>query len=84
MSVISKNNSFEKIKQKLLEFDIFVDNEYLNKYVELIVNNSEKKFFNEYTETHHILQRSYFKKNKLKLDNSDNNLIKLLFEQVYY
>lgn len=77
MSVISKNNSFEKIKQKLLEFDIFVDNEYLNKYVELIVNNSEKKFFNEYTETHHILQRSYFKKHKLKLDNSDNNLIKL-------
>lgn len=46
------------LKEKLLATGFFIDNEYLNKYIELVsisYNNAD-----EYTERHHIIPFSYF------------------------
>lgn len=66
----------EDLKNKLLKTDLFIDNEYLDQYLDLVLN---KKLNLGYTEKHHILQRSYFKKNKLPIDNTDNNVVNLLY-----
>lgn len=60
-------------KEKLLATNCFIDNEYLDQYLEL-VNSSTTG-----TEVHHILPRSYFKELEIKIDNSDDNLVKLSF-----
>ena len=65
-----------ELKVKLLNTDLFLDNEYLDQYLDLVL---EKKQNSGYTEKHHILQRNYFKKNKIPIDNSEDNLITLAY-----
>ena len=64
------------LKQKLLNTGLFLDNEYLDKYINLVLSNN---ITIGYTEKHHILQRNYFKKSGLPLDNSPDNLITLSY-----
>ena len=64
------------LKQKLLNTGLFLDNEYLDEYINLVLSNN---ITIGYTEKHHILQRNYFKKNGLPLDNSPDNLITLSY-----
>lgn len=64
------------IKSKLLELDLVEDNEYLDKYVELINNSTVTK--QKYkTHTHHIIPRFYYTDNNLDVDNSTNNIVEL-------
>lgn len=69
----------DKLKEKLLNTGLFIDNEWLDKYTELILNNSVKaeKFK---TQKHHILQEAYFLHYNLKVDNSEENLVDLLYK----
>ena len=64
------------LKQKLLNTGLFLDNEYLDEYINLVLSNNITV---GYTEKHHILQRNYFKKSGLPLDNSPDNLITLSY-----
>lgn len=69
-----------EIKNKLLCTHLINDNEYLNKYVQLIRKNQKNKF-NVYTsQRHHILPRCYFKFTKQKIDNTKSNLVNLLYK----
>ena len=66
-------------KQTLLDLAIFIDNEYLDKYIYLI-NNYSKQYTKFETQRHHIIPRAYFKHNKIKLDNSKANIVCLTYK----
>lgn len=63
-------------KEKLLQTKLFIDNDKLDKYINLINAGDNVA---EYTEKHHIIPRSYFKITKQKIDNSRENIIKLSY-----
>lgn len=69
-----------EIAQFLLSTSYFIQNEYFDKYVDLINSNlyTEKQKFK--TNSHHIIPVSYFKHRNLEVDNSNNNKINLLFK----
>lgn len=72
-----------KLKNKLLNIKYCVDNIYLDKYCELIVNCKQRNCDSELAEVHHIVPKNYFKFNKKPIDDSKNNLVKLsVFDHV--
>lgn len=67
-------------KDELLATGYFVENEYFDKYLELVESNKntqEKKFR---TNNHHILPYHYFINNGLQVDNSSKNIVTLQFK----
>ena len=68
------------LKQKLLDLNIFEDNEYLDKYIQLIESNKKTKEEKLRTQKHHIIPRCYYKHNNLKVNNSDENLVNLFYK----
>ncbi len=66
------------VKETLLSKSGFIDNEYLDKYCSLIEQNrrTQQDFR---TNKHHILPRSWFKLNKQTVDNSNSNLVNLIY-----
>ena len=68
-----------ELKKKLLSTDIFIDNIYLDKYVELIIANLTRLKEPKITQKHHILPRYYFKHNNMAVDNGKNNLVNLIY-----
>ena len=66
------------LKQRLLETGDFADCTALDKYCELVVANRTKTNFSGKTQDHHILPRAWYKLYNKKLDNSAENLIRLL------
>ena len=69
-----------RLKEKLLSLDLVVDNEYLDKYCELIESNRDTKREKFKTQRHHIIPRYYYKYNKLEVDNSKENIVNLLYK----
>ncbi len=65
------------LKETLLGLGVFIDNEHLDFYCQIIENNKDTKFVKRLTEKHHIIQRSYYKLNNLEIDNSSENLVYL-------
>lgn len=68
------------IKQKLLDTNYFIDNEYLQKYIDIFsipLNNSDR------LEGHHILPKSYFAMTTKIVDNSPSNLRTITFKNHY-
>lgn len=63
------------LKEDLLELGILEDNEFLDKYYNLVVKNFSTKKEKGKTDRHHIIPKSYFKHNNLDVDNSVNNII---------
>lgn len=61
-------------KEFLLNLGCFIENEYLDFYLQLINANYENKA-GKYFEKHHIIPRSYFKLNNLLIDNSKTNTV---------
>lgn len=57
-----------------------LDNEYLDKYVQLMYDNAftQKEKFK--TQRHHIIPRCFYQENSLKVNNSPDNLVNLLFK----
>lgn len=71
--------TMNKLKQKLLSFDVFVDCEYLDRYVDLILLNSNRVYEKFKTQRHHIVPVCYFKSRELPVDNNDSNIVTLLY-----
>ena len=69
----------QKIKEALLATEQFLDNEYLDKYVNLIYNNLHTKKETAKTQRHHILPKCYFKFIGKPCDNTKGNLVNLLY-----
>lgn len=67
-----------KLKERLLTCELVYDNEYLNKYIELINKNLESQKVAG-SQHHHIIPRFYFRDNKLEIDNSNDNIVNLSF-----
>lgn len=73
--------TIQELKYKLLNTGYFINNEYLDKYCNLIIENLETKIQpDNITENHHILQVAYFKNLCLPIDNSKDNLVNLLYK----
>lgn len=70
----------QELKLKLLNIGYFINNEYLDKYCELIINNLNTKKERPKTQSHHIIPVSYFKISKLSIDNSKENRVNLLYK----
>lgn len=70
----------QNLKEKLLALGIFEDNEYLDKYVELIESNRDTKKEKFKTDRHHIIPKAYFKYKNIELDNSKDNFVYLLYK----
>lgn len=64
-------------KQKLLQTGLFIDNEYLAEYTELITDYQCAP--NSYTERHHIIPRCIFNYLHKEIDNSDTNMVSLKY-----
>lgn len=63
------------LKQKLLDLKIVEDNQYLDKYCQLVVANKKTLREKFKTQKHHIIPRSYYTQNNLPLDNSASNIV---------
>lgn len=61
------------LKQDLLIKDIAEDNEYLDKYIMIVSNETSDNMF----EKHHIIPVAYYKLNNLSVDNTSSNIVKL-------
>lgn len=69
----------EQVKNKLLDIGC-IDNEYLQKYLDLIAANSKTAKEKYKTNCHHILPRCYFKLLNLPVDHSKTNLVNLSYK----
>ena len=61
------------LKEKLLSLGIVEDNEYLDKYINIVQKNDKC----EYLESHHIIPVCYYKLNNIEVDNSCSNRVNL-------
>lgn len=68
------------LKDKILNTGYFLDNEYLDAYLDLISKNTESRRVKGKTQRHHIIPREYFVLNKISVDNSTENLVNLLYK----
>ena len=67
----------ENVKSILLSTKFFIDNEYIDKYIELINDSRNQPHIKFETAKHHIVPRFIFKYTKKPIDNSKNNLVNL-------
>lgn len=70
--------SIQELKNKFLKTNYFIDNEYLDLYLDLININLNTKKEKYKTSRHHIFPIALSKILKLDIDNSDQNLVNLL------
>lgn len=69
------------LRELLLSLNIVVDNEYLDKYIDLIESNRLTPAVKTKTQKHHVVPCSYYKENNLPIDNTQNNLVNLYHYQ---
>lgn len=72
---MEKLTKLNELKQNLINLKLVIDNEYLDKYCYLILNNENTKHIKFTTHKHHIIPRYYYKKHHLEIDNSSKNLV---------
>ena len=68
-----------ELKNKLIVLNNFIDNDYLDSYVELIITNSDTKKQKFKTNIHHIIPRCYYKLHQIEVDDSKENKVNLLY-----
>lgn len=73
------NNIIDDIKTNLININLCVDNDYLDKYVNLISNRKiqEKLELNHFTQSHHIIPVMYYKHENISIDNTTSNRVVL-------
>lgn len=69
-----------QLKDYLLDFGIFSENDYLGKYIDLIELNRDRCKEKYKTNKHHIIPQSYYKRHNIAVDNSNNNTVNLLYK----
>lgn len=67
------------LKEKLLKLGVFIDNEYLDMYIKMVLDNAVTKRIKFETQKHHIIPKKYYKINNLEVDNSKENIVNLLY-----
>lgn len=67
------------IKTTLLDTQVFIDNEYLDKYTNLILANKDTISTKYVTQKHHIIPVNVFKHLKIEVDNSEDNIVILRY-----
>ena len=68
------------LKETLIATGVFEENEYFEKYCDLIENNKNLSAIAHKTQCHHILPRFYYRYNNLPLDDSSENKVNLLYK----
>ena len=68
-----------KLKSKLLSTDRFFDNEFLQKYLDIVVDCSVHHSQGE-TQNHHIIPQYIFVEDGIQIDNSDENIVTLSYK----
>lgn len=68
----------QQLKEKLLNLGIVEDNEYLDKYCQLIIDNKNRIREKYKCQRHHIIPRCYYKYNGFDINNSKDNIVILL------
>ena len=68
-----------QLKDKLSTLDGFVNNEFLEKYVQLVERNRRTSRFAKNMNTHHIIPKSWYKINNQTIDNTLVNLVHLTY-----
>lgn len=69
-----------KLKDKLLSCGLVHDNEYLDKYVEIMETKSSPTKQIGIHNRHHIIPRFYYRTNRIPIDNSSGNIANLVFK----
>lgn len=67
------------IRNILLESNICKDNDYFNKYIELIESNILTEKIVYVTQRHHIIPRFYYKDRNIPVDDTKDNIIYLKY-----
>ena len=67
----------EELKTTLIKLNVCIDNEYLNKYVELMVSHTYSERKRRLTQRHHIIPQYYYKFNDMTVDDTDDNCVNL-------
>lgn len=67
------------LREKLLSLDIFVENEYFDKYIDLVKSNENTPVQKYKTQRHHIIPRAYYKYLHIDVDHSSDNTVNLMF-----
>lgn len=68
-----------ELKEKLLSLGIFENNEYLDKYCDLVMNNLTTSVQKGITNSHHIIPVYYFRFKKIPVNSSKQNMVNLIF-----
>lgn len=68
-----------KNKEYLLKLGVCKDNEYLDKYIDLVNKYKDSPYVKGVSSSHHIVPVHYFKYNKLEIDNSSFNRVNLSY-----
>lgn len=69
-------NRFD-LKNKLLSLNLFIDNKFLDSYLDIIYKKNLSEHAKGITQKHHIIPQCYFKHEGIDVDNSQNNIIYL-------
>ena len=72
-------SDFDKdtLRQRLIDVGFAINNEYLDKYVDLIAANKNTKRKKFKTQSHHIIPIAFFKYKGLEIDNNASNRVNL-------
>ena len=69
-----------EVRSHVLQFDYFVENEWLDKYISIIAANAGTERVPKVTQRHHIVPVSCFKHRGIDVDNSDRNTVNLSYK----
>lgn len=70
-----------ELRSKLVKLDILIDNEYLDKYVDLVYSCLTNTWIKYKCQRHHIVPRCYYKFNNLPVNNDSENIVIMLHYQ---
>ena len=68
-----------ELKDRLIFYDVAIDNEYLDLYVNLMISNKDTICESGITQRHHIIPKYYYLDNGLSVDNSSDNIVNLKY-----
>ena len=68
----------KSLRDTLKNSDIFIDNEYFNRYIELIELNMDRKYEKFKVQCHHIVPRCYFVSKGIQINEDKENKVYLL------
>lgn len=67
-------------KETFVSFGVFLDNEYLKLYLDLINKNLNTEIIKGKTQSHHIIPRKFYYLKKIPVNNNQSNLVNLLYK----